>query len=561
MMKTPTKKTPLFTAALLLFSLCLLGLPGQAGAITVSNLNDSGAGSLRQAIIDANNNAGTDVIDFAPGLSGTIALTTSVIDLSALPVVTESVQILGPGPAVITIDASAVGDERVFLLDDGAASVSTYEISGLTITGGNAHDNIPATSGGGAIYLAEGDTLALSNCVITLNKSTGAEGGAIRLGPNTNVTIDQCDIHDNESVTTGGGISNFHTNLQETGSLIIQNSSIRNNRALGSVVGGIARLGGTLMILNSSVSGNEANTSLGGIAMNDPGDGASSLTIENSSISNNKALNGNFAGFISGATTNTILNSTISGNEATGGSGGGAVFSFIGTANIVNSTISGNTATNNGGGLNVVNGGVANLFNVTISENSADSDGTDSGDGGGLVVQSGATVNVSNSIIAGNFDPTSAPDCSGTVTSAGYNLVGNNENCDFVENGTDQVGTPGSPIDPMLAALGDNGGPTQTQALMDGSPAIDMGDPNGCLDQNGTALTTDQRGEPRPGTGSTRCDVGAYEFQANVPPPPPPPDTGGCHLTGTPHTHPTHWLLGLGLLSALYIIFRKNGRI
>lgn len=70
--------------------------------------------------------------------------------------------------------------------------------------------------------------------------------------------------------------------------------------------------------------------------------------------------------------------------------------------------------------------------------------------------------------------------------------------------------------DPMLGPLQNNGGPTLTQALLDGSPAIDSGNPSGCTDGNGQLLTTDQRGYPRPDHEDTGgCDMGAYERQSD----------------------------------------------
>lgn len=511
----------------LLVILMLTGFAFPAGAITVTSLADSGPGTLRDAIDQANLQAGPDVIDFAPGLSGAILLTTVVANESVLPVVSESLQILGPGRDILTINALPAGNERVFLLKDGMGGVSEYEISGLSIRGGSAHDIVPNQEGGGAIFLAEGDTLSLKDCDLSFNGTLGGEGGALRLGANTNVSIGNCDIHDNFSAGASGAISNFHTDPSETGTLLIQDSSIRDNQALGSAVGGISRVGGTMMILNSSITGNWAKSFGGGFAMIDPGDNMSGLVIENSTIADNISMSVGIGGGASGAAENSVINSTISGNSALMGNSGG--MNFFGEANVhmVNSTISGNVADQDGGGLRLTTNGMVRLFNVTLTNNTADADGNDDGDGGGLFVGPGTNVAISNSILAGNSDPSSAPDCFGTLTSGGYNLIGNDENCDFMGDGTDQVGTPAAPLDAGLEALASNGGPTQTHAITENSLARNMGNPNGCVDQNGSPLGVDQRGEPRPGAGSTRCDVGAYEFQQTNPPPPPPPPNGG----------------------------------
>jgi hypothetical protein len=127
-----------------------------------------------------------------------------------------------------------------------------------------------------------------------------------------------------------------------------------------------------------------------------------------------------------------------------------------------------------------------------------------SGGGGGALSNSGGSFLVQNSIVAnlgygGN--------CAGTVTSKGYNLS-SDSSCQFTGPG-DLNGQ-----NPMLGVLRSNGGPTQTMALPQGSPALDAGNPAGCRDFAGSLLTTDQRGQPRPGKGDTTgCDMGAFERQ------------------------------------------------
>jgi hypothetical protein len=96
------------------------------------------------------------------------------------------------------------------------------------------------------------------------------------------------------------------------------------------------------------------------------------------------------------------------------------------------------------------------------------------------------------------------------MTSNGYNLSSDGS-CDFSGPG-DLNNT-----DPKLGPLQNNGGPTQTQALLPGSPAIDAGNPSGCTDNKGNLLKTDQRGAPRPGKEDTSgCDMGAYERQTDT---------------------------------------------
>ena len=125
-----------------------------------------------------------------------------------------------------------------------------------------------------------------------------------------------------------------------------------------------------------------------------------------------------------------------------------------------------------------------------------------------------------SSIIALNSAST-GPDFTGAggLQSTGYNIIGNNADAVINSQPTDQIGTPASPIDPLLGPLADNGGPTLTHALQPGSPAINRGDP--------AAPPRDQRGYSRLGVP----DVGAFEFNG-IPPTPTP--------TPTPPTPDTH---------------------
>jgi hypothetical protein len=116
-----------------------------------------------------------------------------------------------------------------------------------------------------------------------------------------------------------------------------------------------------------------------------------------------------------------------------------------------------------------------------------------------------ATATLENSIIGNN----SGGNCGGSVTSNGYNLSSDGT-CNFHNTG-DLNNT-----DPKLGPLQNNGGPTQTEALLPGSPAIDAGNPSGCTDGQGHLLKTDQRGQPRPDHEDTGgCDMGAYERQTD----------------------------------------------
>lgn len=237
-------------------------------------------------------------------------------------------------------------------------------------------------------------------------------------------------------------------------------------------VGGGIFNSGTLSVTNSTISGNMVDADGGGI-FNDRG----TVNVTNSTISGNVAIGGNFAGI------------------------GGGIFNG-GTLSVTNSTISGNQASGGGGGI-YADGDVVNVTNSTISGNMAAS-------GGGILRAVGA-VNARNSIIAGNTAGASGPDFSGTLISQGYNLIGNTS---FASIGGITTGNILNQ-NPLLGPLTDNGGPTQTHALLPGSPAINAGNNALALDPNNQPLTTDQRGPGFPRTLAGTVDIGAFEDSCN----------------------------------------------
>jgi CSLREA domain-containing protein len=258
--------------------------------------------------------------------------------------------------------------------------------------------------------------------------------------------------------------------------------------------------GGMLILNNGRVTNNSPQGGIYSLSM------AGALTITNSRIDNNTG------GGLTVQNYTTIVNSVISNNDDD--SSGGGLYNS-GTLIIVNSTISGNSTTLHGGGL--YSSGTTNLYNVTIANNTADSDADGIGQGGGIVGDS----TVRNSIIAGNLtSPFNARDCSGTLTSEGYNLIGDTDFCTIIGDTTGNVLN----ANPLLGPLQNNGGNTLTHALLAFSPAIQGGDPAGCIDHTGNLLTTDQRGYIRPvntfGAPGTECDMGAYEYNSPGPPTP-----------------------------------------
>jgi len=218
------------------------------------------------------------------------------------------------------------------------------------------------------------------------------------------------------------------------------------------------------------------------------------------------AVKGNTATFEAGGIYSEegplfINDSTVPGNSVISEIGGvGGVEKRGGIANIINSTISGNQAAGFGGGV------LANTAGTSISiRNSTITSNTSGRQGGGISSAFGTSVLVLNSIVAGN----SLDDCANEPGSIGVSSQGNNvssdDSCGFTKS-TDKQST-----NPRLGPLQDNGGPTDTRALLPGSPAIDAG----LTGANSGCPATDQRGVRRP--QGPRCDIGAFEKRNSSP--------------------------------------------
>ena len=260
-----------------LSALCLAALSTQAATITVMNTNDSGAGSLRAALVSVANG---DTIGFDSSLNGqTITL------ISGELLVSESVTINGPGPNNLTVDGNHAS--RVFRVGIGV----TATISGLTVTNGSASGNP-----GGGIY-NDHSTLTVSNCTLRGN-STDAHGGGIYNDGFQNVIFQ-------------GGATLTVTNSTFSGNSAGVGGGIYNSGYLGSA---------TLTVINTTLSSNSANALGGGGISNFGGSGSAMLTVINSTLSGNSAIGyggGIFNFGHSGSATLTVTNSTLSGNSAT----------------------------------------------------------------------------------------------------------------------------------------------------------------------------------------------------------------------------------------------------
>ena len=252
---------------------------------------------------------------------------------------------------------------------------------------------------------------------------------------------------------------------------------------LPSANGGAINNNGDLLVLESVFEDNFSTA--GGAIFN-----AGSLTVDQTTFRNN---GGHSGGAIYSTGTTEINNSTFSGNQATANDGG-AIFAGGGTVTISNSTVSANSAVQYGGGLvtSADTPSTVNVFNSTFYGNSA-------GYSGGGLSKFQGTISLKNTIVAAS---PSGGNCSGSLTSLGYNLSSDNS-CGFSASGDQQN------VDPLLGSLADNGGFSQTHALLADSPAIDAGDP-----AFASPPDNDQRGSGFPRIVNDRVDMGAFETEA-----------------------------------------------
>ncbi|MEN1680921.1 MAG: choice-of-anchor Q domain-containing protein, partial [Planctomycetota bacterium] len=459
--------------------------------LVVDTLNDqnnfnysAGDFSLREAIEAANASTGPDTITFDPAVfTGGIA---SLIRLNGAELeVTDTLTIDGSTGIDVTVSADALDNDMTqggFVTDveaslaadetslDDNSRVLTFSgsqgdliLNSVTLTGGRSTQQ---GEGGGVRFESIGE-LVLTNSAVSGNSTTGdaALGGGI-FTENGTVRLVSTQVSGN--VTTGeaafgGGISSI------SGSVVLESSTVAGNSTLGSgaLGGGVFAFGGTLMVNRSSVSGNRT------VGSSAEGGGV----------------------FASDATV-TLNNSTVSGNAAMGlSAGGGGISSFGGHVILSHSTVTDNSSGGIGGGVG---------FSVS--------------DFGGAP---SSELTVNGSIVAGNTDNGTAPDflAPSSTLLVEHSLVGNNTGTTLTADGL-LIGDSVNPIDPLLAPLAANGGPTLTHLPLPSSPAINSGDPSIAF---GPA-EFDQRGAGFPRVVGGRIDIGAAEEQM-------PPETPSLLVT------------------------------
>ncbi|HBU01114.1 MAG TPA: hypothetical protein DEB20_00850 [Acidimicrobiaceae bacterium] len=476
--------------------------PAGASTFSVSNTNDSGAGSLRQAVLDANANAGADTITFDPSVTGTITLTSGQI------AITDTVTITGPGATALEVSGNDAS--RIF---DIATSGTAVTISGLSFVDGLS----PAWNG--------------------VWSDWGATGGAIRVTNNAAITLDQISMSDNETTRLGGGIG-----TRNAASVTITNSSFTSNFAQFGGGGMSFYGGGAVSVDRVTVSG---NTAAGGQTVSGEygygGGGArfagpSSVSVTDSTFSSNTLANtglqmGPGGGIYMGAWgggPQIVEGVTIESNTS---NRHGSGFASFGPVVIANSTITGNVNTSPsgtyGGAVNLSgfwSGAVrAKVLQTTITGNT--SNGVNPS-GLQMMNRTGRSTDLSvglyGSVVAGNIGGPDVgfPDNWGSSqnnqffpATKDFMIDSSNSVIGSVRATTPFTDFSGNQLnvtDPMLAPLANNGGPTKTMAVLPGSPLLDAA---------GSTVPTfprnqyDQRGVGFARLSGSALDVGAYEVQ------------------------------------------------
>ncbi|HLO15511.1 MAG TPA: choice-of-anchor Q domain-containing protein [Anaerolineales bacterium] len=413
---------------------------GTTCTISVTNTNDSGSGSLRQAIADI---CSGGTIKFAPSLAGkTISLTTAILFKKS-----------------------------------------------LTIDGSNLEPHV-RISGGNADMIFSIQWCSNDWCPVTLRSLDFINGNDRAIFNQVQLNVIDSQFYGDNTPYSGGGISNM-------GILNVINSSFFDIDT--AIDGGAIRNAGRLTVLGSTFQ-NITALSGGAIYNQDK------MTVTNSTFTNNFARNGGAIYNRVGTSDafGLIRESSFIGNSAEAGGGvynEGAYVSdeIVGSLEVTNSTFTGNSVLYTGSAL-LNESGHLMVTNSTIVNNASQ------GTGGGIYshnpVGVPTTLSLANNILANN----SGLDCytvNTTLLLSTHNLIESNGGAG------NACGDPVTISNPNLGPLADNGGPTQTMALGDDSPAIDAGDNTKCP-------TTDQRGVVRP--QGAHCDIGAFEYVDITPP-------------------------------------------
>jgi hypothetical protein len=464
---------------------------GRSATLTVATLAESSLSSctLRDALDSINGQAdqgactaagaygSSDTVGFTPGLTGTITFLKA--DPLAIPagssalVIRRPMSVQGPGSGSLTLQCNVA-----FRLLEINATAGNVGISGLTI----ANCRTPF-SGGGIIASNVIQSLQLTDVTLRNNRATQDGGGMAVFGsPGATITMTACTLNNNTATSDGGGM--FVTGSPD---ISVTDSTISNNVASSN--GGGANLdAGRINFTRSTIAGNRA-TSLtatgGGLFLSGSG---ISVSVFDSTVSSNRAATGGGVALVGSFQPQhglTLTNSTVSGNTASDGAGVYMSGGNTGSLLLANSTIANNQS---GWGVVVEN---------TISS-------------GGMTVA--GAVNILDTIVAGNTPAdthSSEPVNPGGVMAwnVSWSLIGAPDNVPLSGTGNIVGGPPPFGVGGWLGPLQNNGGSTQTHALLTNvvDPAIDAGDPSFF------GLAFDQRGPPFRRVVNGRVDIGAFE--------------------------------------------------
>ena len=376
------------------------------------------------------------------------------------------------------------------------ADAPPITVDNVTISQGNGTEGV----GGGAIHNG-GNVMTFNNVMFAHNRdsTSPADGGAVDDDGGA-VTVNGSTFEDNTAgsgaqVGTGGAIGVDGGSLAVNGSLVLSNSV-----PVGGSGGGIGSSFGNVTLSHSTVKGNAAGASGGGIWIDWGNTTSGNVTLDDSTVTGNTA-GGSGGGIWVDWGNVTITGSTVTTNTA-GGSGGG-IFARSGKATITDSTVAENTAVGSGGALYFGDVGRPYIIGSTFNGNSA-------GGRGGLVDLNVGTVRVGGSILIGNSGAGGSTCAGGEIQDLGYNVI-------------DITSCPLGPKSWVRTAAAvellrqaQNGGATETERIPKKSAAFDVVPGTAGFAGSRFCGSADQRSVPRQQGPAPRCDAGAYQYAPPV---------------------------------------------
>ncbi len=486
-----------------------LTITGGRGSASGGGLLNNGTATLTDCAISGNAIAGTAVDGAGLSSIGTLTLTDCTMTGNTLNETgaTNAVGLGGAGlwsGGTATLTGCTVSGNSVtetgadyqaaggggggLLVAGGTATMTDCTVSGNSVT----VNYVSADFGGGGLFVSSG-TATLMNTTVSGNSvggtAGGKSGGGLRIRAGATLTLAECTVSGNTSGLSGGGLFN-------QGTATMTDCTVSGNSASNSGGGLVDQ--GTLTLTGCTVSGNVATNNGGGLNCNIPT--SDILTLADCTVSGNSAgANGGGLNDVFGSIT--LTNCTVSGNSATTGGG----LHANGVANLTNTIVAGNTAST---APDVAGGTVTSATLISPGSGYTSAPTVTISGGGGTGATGHATLNydyvLSISIDNGGSGYTSPPTITlsggggtgaaataniGVIISLGNNLIGETDGSPAVWDGSDLTGTAAAPLDPKLAPLADNGGPTQTMALSADSPAVNAGTAVGRRSRTSAAIT------------------------------------------------------------------------